>query len=381
VRATRGDLQDVHVLVHLVRNLRYLVSNDRTAVNAAFRTSLRFVDRRLFTFAVLATLLITAGASDRALASDTCVGDCPPLDQRVTVPELIIGVNIALGAVSADRCPSYDVDGSGHVKVSALITAVSNLLDGCPGGPTPPRTLPATQPATQPATPTSTALAPTVTPKTSNPSATPTATASATPTATAVPGVGPVVRFFGVVFSDTEIVTPTPGAVPIYSVLNGSGFFLVIEALPGADQTAVGLTTEASDGPPDLQIQVTRPLGDGSPAVCDDVGPSFGGVPAIDPPVLDDPDTIADQLNDFGCRFYDGGASRATVGHTCDVSCIRPGNFDNRCESDQRAIQYCAIIDMPLRFPQGDTLVTVQVRDKSGKLGPPAQLILHSDNP
>jgi hypothetical protein len=278
----------------------------------------------------------------------------------VTVTELIIGVNIALGTAPVAACPSYDVDGTGHVTVSALITAVSNLLNGCPGGPTPR------------ATPTSTALGATVPPKTIS--------LSASPTATATAGPGPVVSYFGVVFSDNMFVTPTPGDIPAYSVNYGSGFNLVVEAVAGADQRPPGRTTEGSNGPPDMQIQVTRALGDGSPAVCDDMPPTFGGVPGIDPPVLGDPNSIVDQLNDFGCRFYDG-MSRATVGHNCDVSCIRPGNHDFQCESSQNAVQFCALIDTPLRFQQGDTLVTVQVRDSVGNLGPPAQLILHSVNP
>ncbi len=348
-----GNQQDVFVRVRLPRTLRI-------AVNAAFRSSLRFVDRRLFTSAVLAGALITAIASGRAPASDTCVGDCPPPDQRVTVTELILGVNIALGIAPVAACPSYDVDGTGHVNVSALIVAVSNLLNGCLGGPTPPPT------------PTSTALGPTVPPKTTTP--------AISPTATATPEPGPMVSYFGVVFSDYPLLTPTPGVIPVFSVPYGSGFYLVVEALPGTDQRPAGLTTEASNGPPDLQIQATRALGDGSPAVCDDMAPTFGGVPAIDPPILDDPGAIVDQLNDFGCRFYDG-KTRAPVGHNCAVSCIRPGNHDFECESDQNAVQFCALIDTPLRFQQGDTLVTVQIRDSAGNLGPPAQLILHAINP
>src|SRR5579862_7006600 len=131
------DQQVVSVLVRLPRTPRCRVIDHRIAVNAAFRSSLRFVGWRLFTSAALAGSLITAVASGRALASDPCVGDCPPLDQRVTVTELILGVNIALGNAPVDTCPSYDVDGTGHVNVSALIVAVGNLLNGCPGAPTP----------------------------------------------------------------------------------------------------------------------------------------------------------------------------------------------------------------------------------------------------
>jgi hypothetical protein len=346
-----GNQQDVFVRVRLLRTLRI-------AVNAAFRSSLRFVDWRLFTSAVLTWALITAVASGRAPASDTCVGDCPPLDQRVIVTELILGVNIALGIAPVAACPSYDVDGTGHVNVSALIVAVSNLLNGCPGGPTPPPS------------PTPTPMGPTARPTTVVPGASPTATATA--------GPGPTISFFGVASSSGFLLAPTPGAVPIYSVLNGSGFQLVIEALPGTDQRPVARNTEASNGPPDLQIQATRSLGDGSPAVCDDTKP-IGGVPGVDPPQLGNPNAIADQLNDFGCRFIDGMGAK--VGRTCIQSCILPTNTDYQCESDQRAVQFCAQIYSALTFPQGDTLLTVQVRNTAGDLGPPAQLILHVVNP
>jgi hypothetical protein len=60
-----------------------------------------------------------------------CVGDCNH-DGRVSVDELITGVNIALGTQIAAVCPAFDANGDGKVTVSILITAVNNLLSGCP---------------------------------------------------------------------------------------------------------------------------------------------------------------------------------------------------------------------------------------------------------
>ena len=103
--------------------------------------------------------------------------------------------------------------------------------------------------------------------------------------------------------------------------------------------------------------------------------PTFGGVPAIDPPRLDDPDAIADPLNDFGCRFIDGQGN--TVGRICQLGCVRFESGDYGCQmGDNTEIQFCAPVSMPLTFPSGDTLVTARVRDQAGNLGAPAQLLV-----
>jgi len=62
-----------------------------------------------------------------------CAGDCGG-DGEVTVNELILGVNIALGNASLDECASFDTDGSGDVTVNELIAAVNSALNSCPAG-------------------------------------------------------------------------------------------------------------------------------------------------------------------------------------------------------------------------------------------------------
>ncbi|MBX3024528.1 hypothetical protein KF840_06420 [bacterium] len=59
-----------------------------------------------------------------------CVGDCTG-DGSVSVADLIVGVNIALGNQPVDNCPAFDVNGDGMVSISELIQAVGNALDGC----------------------------------------------------------------------------------------------------------------------------------------------------------------------------------------------------------------------------------------------------------
>lgn len=84
-----------------------------------------------------------------------CTGDCDG-DGRVTVDEIVCGVNIALGLQAIDACPIFDGDGSNAVEIDALITAVDHVLKGCP-------TVPVTAAATPTPTPTQT-MAPTETP-------------------------------------------------------------------------------------------------------------------------------------------------------------------------------------------------------------------------
>lgn len=66
-------------------------------------------------------------------AEVACPGDCGG-DGEVTVNELVLGVNIALGATAIEQCPSFDTDGSGDVTINELIAAVNAALNSCPMG-------------------------------------------------------------------------------------------------------------------------------------------------------------------------------------------------------------------------------------------------------
>jgi len=123
------------------------------------------------------------GALDTATATPTatpnptvavCVGDCNG-NGVVTVNELIIGVNIALGNAPVTACPAFDPNHDGRVGINELIAAVNNLLYGC--FVTPPTPLPTpTVTATPSHSPTATAV------DTTTPTPLETATASRTPT-------------------------------------------------------------------------------------------------------------------------------------------------------------------------------------------------------
>ena len=83
------------------------------------------------TLLALCVFSVGAGTNGAARAQGgTCAGDCNH-DDRVTVEELVLGVNMTLGALPADRCPDLDPGGDGNVTVDELIAAVNNVLAGC----------------------------------------------------------------------------------------------------------------------------------------------------------------------------------------------------------------------------------------------------------
>jgi hypothetical protein len=60
-----------------------------------------------------------------------CTGDCDE-DGNVTVDEILVGVNIALGQRFVGDCPPFDSSGDGGVTVDEIVRAVNNALAGCP---------------------------------------------------------------------------------------------------------------------------------------------------------------------------------------------------------------------------------------------------------
>jgi hypothetical protein len=98
--------------------------------------NLTFADVMLPTPTVTPTMIPTQTATATASATPTvdapiCVGDCNG-DGEVTVNEVIVGINIALGQSDVSACPAFDADGSGTVTVDEIVRAVNNALNGCP---------------------------------------------------------------------------------------------------------------------------------------------------------------------------------------------------------------------------------------------------------
>ena len=228
--------------------------------------------------------------------------------------------------------------------------------------------------STPTATRTRTATA-TLTPPPS-PTITRTRTISPTPTAT-VSARGPEITFFGLTRADDILLQPVgvENDIPVYEPAFGFAFSIVVEAKPGPSRARVGNSTFAVDAP-DLQIQVTRPLGDGSSLVCDDAPPTLGGVPAINPPNFSSDASVTDRINDLACRFIDGGGEK--VGRQCgdNTACVLGDDGIFGCVTGDATIQFCGFVGQALTFPVGDTLVTVRVRDVQGNLGLPRQLVV-----
>ncbi len=151
---------------------------------------------------VLATLLLFLATAPVA-ALDVCPGDCGD-DGRVSVDELVLGVNIALARSPLAACPAADANHDDAVSVDELVQSVGMALGGCPPRPTATPTIAPMVTASPAPSPSDTASA---TPEATGPSAvtgTPTATGTKTRTPQTTPG-GP---------------TPTPPSRPNFILIN-----------------------------------------------------------------------------------------------------------------------------------------------------------------
>lgn len=131
------------------------------------------------------------------------------------------------------------------------------------------------------------------------------------------------------------------------------------------------------DGRPDIQIETTQALGQGSAAVCDDgyhaPVSEGGGVFPIPTPDFSYESTITNALNDFGCRFeFHLNADQCTTCGDAATPCFRGGG--SQAQFCNRAINLAA-------FKPGDSLLTVRLRDQEGNIGPTAQIVVRVATP
>jgi hypothetical protein len=207
-----------------------------------------------------------------------------------------------------------------------------------------------------------------------------TATPTLTRAPTNTPRPGADVTYVGLARASDDLVEPvgtTPEGWPIYERPFGFSFSLVVEAKPGPSRRPVGLNafrTDSSDAAvrPDLEIIVSRPLGNGSPDVCDDMLPFIGGIPASTDFAVTQP--VSDAINDLACRFVNGSGEPGgrRPGEACTV-------FDNGefgFAAPTSTTQFCALIAEPFGFAVGDTVVSARARDNTGQPGPPASFVV-----
>jgi len=188
--------------------------------------------------------------------------------------------------------------------------------------------------------------------------------------------VGPEVTFAGIARADGKPIerdSVTRSGIPVYTNFVGSGFMMVIEARTGFSQLEVGrsIFRYEPDDPtarPDLEVQVDRPLGDGSKEVCDALPPKFGGIPAIKPANFAETPEISAAINDLTCRFEVFGESE----YSCTVNNAGEFHFLN----DKSEVQFCMVVARKWNFPDGDTTVSVRLRDREGNPGPVSKFIL-----
>jgi hypothetical protein len=123
---------------------------------------------------------------------------------------------------------------------------------------------------------------------------------------------------------------------------------------------------------PNLQIESSQNMGNASNPVCSSSGTLNlnGGIPGIDPPDFSARPDIINTLQSFAiwfkyqspgsaCTFAPGGGSYAYVS-----------------VSPSATAQFCDAMNAAQAFPPGDSLLTVQLKDTGGNVGPTAQIIV-----
>lgn len=172
--------------------------------------------------------------------------------------------------------------------------------------------------------------------------------------------------------------TPTPAfdglGRRVFETVSGQ-FMLVVEGVRGPSGMPPGNSLlPGFDGRPDLQIQNTRNLGNGSLAVCDTQPPNAGGVPGITPPNFALGNAfVTNVLNDFACRFE--AFSRVNPCTRSDAS------GESRTMDPGADVQFCDIVARVAMFPPGESVLTARLRDQLGNLGPTAQIVVRVATP
>src|SRR4029453_11881552 len=204
---------------------------------------------------------------------------------------------------------------------------------------------------------------------------------AATPTVTATPArSGPEITYFGVARADSFSLAPSdfdPDGRPIYLRPSGHSLSLIIEGRPGPSGGGLGQSAyDTAGGLPDLQLIVSRPLGNGSVEVCDDMPPLIGGVPVASPFAFSDDPALVAAINDLGCRTDNGAGS--PLARSATTACTLDGSGEYAFVDDTTTAQFCVPISVPWAFPAGDTIVAARLRDVAGNLGAPREIVLRN---
>jgi len=180
---------------------------------------------------------------------------------------------------------------------------------------------------------------------------------------------GPVLTYLGLAGASGVPLSPLGfvGGVPVFFSSAGYGFLLVVEGRTGLSGVAPGLITMEPTQRPDIQVESTSPLGDGDRTICQ------GGVAGIDPPDFGTSQLVSDALNDLGCSFMLFMAPATDFRSACTLDDFSNPGF----AGDGTQVQFCLQVSSALALPLGDTTFSVQLRDRSGNIGPRQQLVVH----
>lgn len=196
--------------------------------------------------------------------------------------------------------------------------------------------------------------------------------------------VGAEVTYFGIATADNHVLAPvgeTDEGVRIYEFPNNFAFILVAEGRPGTSNRSLALCGTmgygpCADGLAAVQIIASRPLGNGSPEVCDGGAPSYGGVPAVPGMQFDSSPETADAIVDMACRM----SVQLTSGSACTVDEYGMYAFvrDRSGDPVKSTMQYCSVpvISGDMKFKSGLTHLKVRLEDTAGNIGHPVEIAI-----
>ena len=185
---------------------------------------------------------------------------------------------------------------------------------------------------------------------------------------------GPVITTMALLRDDGRFVPPSAyDAVgrPIYESTVGRGTVMV-EGRIGASLRPVGATASTPGQFPAFQAIVSRPLGIGNPAVCDQGATPPGGIAATTPLTFREDQASIDRINDFGCRVDDGAG--VPVGRRDPLNSCERSSFS--FVDPTTVIQFCAPIPLAEAFPPGDTVLAARMSDLDGITGAVREMVV-----
>ncbi|HSP96979.1 MAG TPA: hypothetical protein VL049_07005, partial [Candidatus Dormibacteraeota bacterium] len=201
---------------------------------------------------------------------------------------------------------------------------------------------------------------------------------------------GPVITTFTVANAANDTLQPIGSDAagrPVFNHSFGQGFSLVLEARAGANRHNPGVYPapyfEGEDlQPPDMQMILSRPLGDGSAVICDTFPPDLGGVPATVPFRFEDSAPALDIIHDMGCRFLDGTGQLVARQSSLEACTRSDEGFGFGFVDRASRIQFCGLIATAWSFPLGDTIVGARIKDAAeGEFSQPREIVVRIGEP